>query len=1073
MSIKPQLLSLGAAALFASSALAVPVGPGSPAWESVAIGSNTGSTTYNSSTQTYSMKSKGGDIAGVSDTFQFLYKEIGDNQQLIAKISNFPNNVDWARVGVMVRQNLNAGSAHSLFYMRPKHGSGGQYRASAGGVSVDTWQETPSYDDNFTGTSAFRARYLHPVKTKYLSAVRQGNTVTTYSSDDGKCWNLRTKETPSLSGTALAGVALASNNSTTQVSADVSQLVIRAVPADINFDCARAQRDGPLAAPTSWAPTPTWSVRTTNPDAGAEARTCMAGDNLAIKAVGVDSPLCPMDLASFYPVHKFAGGVGTAGCTGQKNCTESASNDTSFGGFKGIDINQSTGYQWSGVDGGHGGTANLVLRLGATTSELRKMGLWVNDTKVGVISANSANRAEGGAEHSFTATLNDGTSNSVEIRDSESTQEFDVFSLRVERGQPAWMLSGYTESAPWTPVSSPDQLVRVGHGWGDVSFSQQEFWLRTEVNLTFQQKEDLVFYGRWHNSASIYINGVLATTLLGTDKGGTLHYLGMNDAARSALKVGANVIAVRVSCYNGNNLCAGPYAEIGLALNGALARLPDVDPQQKINNIHAPKGNLVKQLAKERGAIGGTYANYQKGELISEVWFGYEDRTLNVNKPMPSKPMMRLASVDKRISDAVTVWMYEHNYLEPEDLVFGTGGWLADLVPLGGVKGTNVDLITVESLRAHRSGITNDFGNTQGWKDRLAFHFTANYPEADAKTSETLTSENLARFFASRPACYWPSLNCALEPIPGPVPETNSGPETYSSNGHSLLRLVQRRAFNPNASYEAILDEMEASEIRLAHERYTTDANSPRPAREPGYMLMGRETRARWVELEEYGALIASAQGLVNFFNRYGSEFDFNGTFIAKAGGQSGAMDGTLAFGGNDPHDCDNSNPLACGSGEAGMWNSDMDGGTDQRFGAMQTISSRGIRAWGSCNPTNVDDNPFRLFNSSRFLSHNSDYSQVLVNNDAVGKWTFSSAGTGQYYIRAAGNNGRYLQANSTGTAALMGTIPSPNNRAAWRLVKAGNLWTMESVAFPGRFLRISNGSLLLGTTQGQWDACT
>lgn len=1029
------------------------------------------------------MTSKGGDIGSTSDTFQFLYKQIGDNQQLIAKIGNFPNNVDWAKVGVMVRQNLTAGSANSFFFMRPKHGSGGQYRTSAGGGTTTTWQETPNYDDNFTGTSAYRARYLHPVKTKYLSAVRQGNTVTTYSSDDGKCWNLRTKETPSLSGTIYAGIALASNNSTTQVSADISQLVIRSVPADINFDCARAQRDGPLTAPVSWAPTPTWSVRTTNPDAGAETRTCMAGDSLAIKAVGVDSPLCPIDLASYYPAHSFAGGAGIVGCTGQKSCTESAKDNPEFGGFKGIDLNANTNYTWSNVDGGAGGPANLILRVGATTTELRKMSLWVNDINRGVISASIANRNQGGAEYYFNnINLIDGLKNKVELRDSEGTAEFDVFSLRVERSKPTW-LTQTTASSPWVPISLTGNYIKVGNGLGGVSQSQKEFWLHGVISLSFQQKEDLVFYGRWKNSASIYINGVLATTLLRTDKGDTLHYLGMNDAARSALKVGNNVIAVRVSCYNGDNLCSqgGAYAEIGLALNGALARLPDFDPLQTINNVEAPKGNLAKQLAKERGAIGGTYANYVKGKLKSEVWFGYEDRTLDVNKPMPSKPMMRLASVDKRISDAVTVWMYENNYLEPENLVFGTGGLLADLVPLGGVKGTNVDLITVESLRAHRSGITNDFGNTQGWKDRLAFQFTANYPDADAKTSETLTSENLARFFASQPACYWPQLNCALQPIPGPVgPDTptNSGPVTYSSNGHSLLRLVQRKAFNNAASYDLILDEMGAPDIRLAHERYTTDATSPRPAREPGYMLIGRETRARWVELEEYGALIASAAGLVDFFNRYGSEFDFNAnteTFIAKAGGQSGAMDGSMAFGGNDPNDCDNSVATpTCGSGEAGIWNSDVDGGTDQRFGAMQRFTFHGISSWGSCNPTRIPDlNAFRLFNSNSYLSLNSTSDLILVNSDTAGKWKFSSAGTGQYFIQAAGGSSKYLQASSAGTSALIGSTPSPSNRAAWKLVKVGALWKIENAAFPGKFLSISGGSLVLGSTQGQWDACT
>src|SRR5690606_40657446 len=72
--------------------------------------------------------------------------------------------------------------------------------------SSDVCSSDLAHNENFTQTNPYRTRYLRPAK--WLSAIRQGNTVTTYSSDDGLCWNLRTKETITLSGSVLIGVAL-------------------------------------------------------------------------------------------------------------------------------------------------------------------------------------------------------------------------------------------------------------------------------------------------------------------------------------------------------------------------------------------------------------------------------------------------------------------------------------------------------------------------------------------------------------------------------------------------------------------------------------------------------------------------------------------------------------------------------------------------------------------------------------------------------------------------------------------------------------------------------------------------
>lgn len=112
---------------------------------------------------------------------------------------------------------------------------------------------------------------------------------------------------------------------------------------------------------------------------------------------------------------------GIAGCTGTKNCSAQS---------WGVDLNEGAGYLWN-VDGGTGGNASLYIRV-AVPSGQRSMGMWVNGTKIGVLTTTSTLSPRfGGAEHGpFAVSLTAGN-NTVELRDSESTGELDVHQVRI------------------------------------------------------------------------------------------------------------------------------------------------------------------------------------------------------------------------------------------------------------------------------------------------------------------------------------------------------------------------------------------------------------------------------------------------------------------------------------------------------------------------------------------------------------------------------------------------------------------------------------------------------------------
>lgn len=436
---------------------------------------------------------------------------------------------------------------------------------------------------------------------------------------------------------------------------------------------------------------------------------------------------------------------------------------------------------------------------------------------------------------------------------------------------PAWTQQGYSPNpAEWSTGNAG-----FGSGWspeGDVvstAWTTQNLWLRKAFSVPAGDIDDLVLYGRWNDGLTVYINGVLATWNRKSTQG--YRYIGISDAARATITLSGNVIAVRVK--NGEWEKSGGtdrYFDLGIGVEGRMAQLP-VTPGgiQTIPEVQAYV-DATQKLMVEQGISGGTMAVMRHGEVVVAKGFGYNDKDLST--PMPYDALMRLASVDKVITQAAIQKLIADGQLaSTNELAFPLFGSI-DPVP-GQSVGDNVNSITVEHLLRHTSGICC-LGEGQ-------YNANQKYHAFGIQPAQYNKLYNLRWLY---------SLNTSFEP---------GKDEAYSSDGYYVLRhLVEHLSGQSMNDYlkSTLLAPANTTDMYVAHERL-----SGRDPREPGY-IVERTPDDRWINLENYFALGASSEALVRFLRFYSLA---NGKYLLDAqgnriqhpgGGFFGSMDGTFSF---------------------------------------------------------------------------------------------------------------------------------------------------------------------------------
>jgi hypothetical protein len=439
---------------------------------------------------------------------------------------------------------------------------------------------------------------------------------------------------------------------------------------------------------------------------------------------------------------------------------------------------------------------------------------------------------------------------------------------------PAWTRTEYEPDSSW----EFDLAVGIGAPPGQASDALATFvearriWLRKRFTLDSDfQRDHLMLWGRWAEGITVYVNGVLATW----NGNGTTEYryLGLSDEARDALVVGGdNVIAVRLEWdrydfWEQSGVIEGDasdrFFDLGLTTNDRLAEVPlqrAAEPSAAV----AVYVDTVKEFVQEQAISGATFAISKNGAIVASAGLGWHDKNLDV--PMAREAKLRLASNDEIITQAAIAKLVNDGVITPSTAAFP----LLDLDPIPGhSKGANVDLITVEHLRTHTSGIGATV-HYQSMLDELAFQFRI--------SPEQWTSEHNARWLYS---------------LDADVGHSAGSPR----DAYFLLRYLAERLIAPRTLQEYLAEDMGLSGIAVSHERLIgREQNEGYVTREP--------TWDRWLALENYLALSASAEAYATFLDVFPLSYVLTpegGYVPVDGGGVIGAMPGTWSVALEDP----------------------------------------------------------------------------------------------------------------------------------------------------------------------------
>lgn len=171
---------------------------GTEIWFSSDIGAvaAAGSSSYDAVAGTFTVTGSGADIWNTADEFHFARRSVkltGDGT-ITARVTDFSQTNVWTKVGVMVRETLDANSKHAAMVVTSSNGIPMDCRSSTGGNTVQT-----------AVTSGLRAPY-------WVRLTRAGNTFTGYHSPDGITWTQIGSAQITMSTDAEVGLCVTSHN---------------------------------------------------------------------------------------------------------------------------------------------------------------------------------------------------------------------------------------------------------------------------------------------------------------------------------------------------------------------------------------------------------------------------------------------------------------------------------------------------------------------------------------------------------------------------------------------------------------------------------------------------------------------------------------------------------------------------------------------------------------------------------------------------------------------------------------------------------------------------------------------
>lgn len=150
-------------------------------------------------TDSVTIQASGADFYGTADEGHFVYQAMSGDGETVARVTSLQNTNIWAKAGVMMRENLSAGSANAYMHVSATQGVEFSSRVSSGAVTTNT---------SLAGITA----------PCWVRLVRSGNTFTGYYAADasgghGPWIQVGTTATiPGIGTSLMRGLAATSHN---------------------------------------------------------------------------------------------------------------------------------------------------------------------------------------------------------------------------------------------------------------------------------------------------------------------------------------------------------------------------------------------------------------------------------------------------------------------------------------------------------------------------------------------------------------------------------------------------------------------------------------------------------------------------------------------------------------------------------------------------------------------------------------------------------------------------------------------------------------------------------------------
>jgi hypothetical protein len=143
----------------------------------------------------FTIDGSGADIWGTADEFHFVYMPAAAYTSIQARVTAVENTNPFAKVGVMMRETLNANSRHVILDVKPDGGLEFSLRGSTGGNTV------------------FRAGATAAVPY-WIKLERSGTTFSAFKSSDGINWVLIARTSVTMASNFYVGLAVSSHDDT-------------------------------------------------------------------------------------------------------------------------------------------------------------------------------------------------------------------------------------------------------------------------------------------------------------------------------------------------------------------------------------------------------------------------------------------------------------------------------------------------------------------------------------------------------------------------------------------------------------------------------------------------------------------------------------------------------------------------------------------------------------------------------------------------------------------------------------------------------------------------------------------